>query len=107
MSVGCKQAMTISGAGIFYDGITAARHNVTVEPDPAALRIRAADGTTVAEWRYDEIEPLSAPEGVLADRPRQKSRTRAARSARCRTGRGNRRSVDSGRPQRPLGTPHA
>ena len=65
MSVGCKQAMTISGAGIFYDGITAARHNVTVEPDPAALRIRAADGTTVAEWRYDEIETLSAPEGVL------------------------------------------
>src|SRR5215212_6854164 len=65
MSVGCNQAMTISGAGIFYDGITAARHNVTAEPDPAALRIRAADGSTVAEWRYDEIETLSAPEGVL------------------------------------------
>jgi Zn-dependent protease with chaperone function len=65
MSVDCKQAMTIAGAGIFYDGITTARHNVTVVADPAALRIRAADGDTVAEWRYDEIETLSSPEGVL------------------------------------------
>jgi hypothetical protein len=57
--------MTISGPGIFYDGVTTARHNVTVEPDPAALRIRAADGSTVAEWPYDEIEALSSSEGVL------------------------------------------
>jgi Peptidase family M48 len=57
--------MTISGAGIFYDGVTTARYNVIVDPDPAALRIRAADGSTVAEWPYDEIETLSAPEGVL------------------------------------------
>jgi Zn-dependent protease with chaperone function len=57
--------MTISGAGIFYDGATSARHDVTVEAAPAALRIRAADGKLLAEWPYDQIETLSSPEGVL------------------------------------------
>jgi Zn-dependent protease with chaperone function len=57
--------MANSGTGIFYDGATSARHDVTVEPATAALRIRAADGNTLAEWPYDEIETLSAPDGVL------------------------------------------
>jgi Zn-dependent protease with chaperone function len=61
----CERAMTTSGAGIFYDGVTSARHAVTVELAPAALRISAADGEILAEWPYDEIETLSAPEGVL------------------------------------------
>ena len=61
----CERAMTTSGAGIFYDGATSARHDVTVEPAPAALRIRAADGKLLAEWPYDQIETLSSPEGVL------------------------------------------
>ena len=36
--------MTISGPGIFFDGMTSARHAVTVELGADALRARAADG---------------------------------------------------------------
>ena len=55
----------IAGRGIFFDGLTAARHDVAVELAPDALRLRAADGTVLAEWRYGEIESLSSPENVL------------------------------------------
>src|SRR5437016_3705153 len=57
--------MNQAGAGIFYDGTTTARHRVTVELAPAMLQIRAADGTLMAGWAYNEIERLPAPEGVL------------------------------------------
>jgi Zn-dependent protease with chaperone function len=57
--------MTTSGAGIFYDGASTTRHDVTVEAATAALRICAADGALLAEWPYDRIETLSSPEGVL------------------------------------------
>ncbi len=57
--------MTTSGAGIFFDGVTSARHDVTVELTTAMLRIRAADGAVLAEWAYREIETLSAPDDVL------------------------------------------
>jgi Zn-dependent protease with chaperone function len=57
--------MTSSGRGIYFDGATAARHEATVELGASALRIHAADGTVLAEWPYDQIEPLSAPDGVL------------------------------------------
>jgi Zn-dependent protease with chaperone function len=57
--------MTTSGIGIYFDGTSAARHQVTVELADTALRIRAADGKLIDEWGYDQIEPLSAPEGVL------------------------------------------
>jgi Zn-dependent protease with chaperone function len=57
--------MTISGPGIYFDGTTTARHEAAVELGATALRIRGADGQVLAEWAYDEIEPLSAPEGVL------------------------------------------
>jgi Zn-dependent protease with chaperone function len=57
--------MVTSGTGIFYDGVTSARHDVTVEAAPEALRIGGTDGHTLTEWPYDEIETLSSPEGVL------------------------------------------
>ena len=55
----------IAGRGIFFDGLTAARHDVAVELAAHALRLRAADGTVLAEWGYGEIESLSSPENVL------------------------------------------
>src|SRR3989442_583314 len=58
--------MTISGQAIFFDGKTSARHDVTVELTPEALRIRAPDGTVLAEWGYDELETLSAPDDELS-----------------------------------------
>src|SRR4051812_23533082 len=57
--------MTPSGSGSYFDGATSARHDVTVELGVSALRVHAADGTVLAEWPYDQIEPLSAPDGVL------------------------------------------
>jgi predicted Zn-dependent protease len=57
--------MTTSGSAIFFDGKTSARHQATVDVTPAALRIRDADGTLIAEWAYDQIEAVAAPDGVL------------------------------------------
>ena len=57
--------MTISGPGTFFDGVTSAKHAVTVELAADVLRARAADGTVLAEWRYDELETVPAPEGML------------------------------------------
>ena len=54
-----------SGAGIFYDGRTSARHPVAVEAAPDALRIRGGDGALLAEWPYAELQHLSAPAEVL------------------------------------------
>jgi len=57
--------MTTTGPGTFYDGLTSARHDVTVELDDGTVRIDAGDGRTVTEWRCAEIAPVSTPEGVL------------------------------------------
>jgi len=57
--------MTISGPGIFFDGVTTARHVVAVELAPAGLSIRAADGTILAEWHYNELDHRPAPSDVL------------------------------------------
>jgi Zn-dependent protease with chaperone function len=53
------------GRGIFYDGMTSARHDVQVEAAADALRVRDAAGVLLAEWRYDELEHLAAPDRVL------------------------------------------
>jgi Zn-dependent protease with chaperone function len=55
----------VTGSGIFYDGISSTRHDVSVEVAPHTLRIRASDGAVLAEWPYAEIEELSAPDGML------------------------------------------
>jgi Zn-dependent protease with chaperone function len=54
-----------SGPGIFFDGATTARHDVTVELAPDVLRTKAADGRVLAEWPYDQLETLSSPDDVL------------------------------------------
>ena len=61
----CEAAMTTSGAAIYFDGATSARHDVTVELTSATLRVSGADGVVLADWTYPEIETLSAPDGVL------------------------------------------
>lgn len=55
----------VTGAGTFFDGMTSTRHDVTVEAAPERLRVRAADGALLAEWAYDELQALPAPESVL------------------------------------------
>ncbi len=57
--------MTTVGTAVYFDGKTSARHDVRVEVTPAALRVLSPEGAVVAEWGYDEIEPLSSPDHVL------------------------------------------
>jgi predicted Zn-dependent protease len=54
-----------SGAGIYFDGVTSARRDVVAEIAPDGLQISDPDGHSRARWSYDEIEELSAPDGVL------------------------------------------
>ncbi len=53
------------GAGIYFDGKTSARHDVTVVLAPNALQISEHGGGLLAEWPYDEVEELAAPDKVL------------------------------------------
>src|SRR5262249_27608717 len=66
---GCRRVVmdvaVRSGPGIFFDGTTGVRHAVSVELDRDALLVRAAEGHLLACWDYGELEPLSAPEGML------------------------------------------
>jgi Zn-dependent protease with chaperone function len=57
--------LPVSGRGVFYDGRTAAHHDVTVELAPQTLRIHADEGSILAEWPYDALETHSAPQGLL------------------------------------------
>jgi len=57
--------MTSSGPAVFYDGATNERHAVTVTLEAAGLRIADAAQRTLAEWRYDHLESVSAPNDVL------------------------------------------
>jgi Zn-dependent protease with chaperone function len=54
-----------SGTGIFFDGKTSARYDVTVTLGAGSLVISDAAGNVLANWPYDELEPLTAPDKVL------------------------------------------
>jgi Zn-dependent protease with chaperone function len=59
-----SQAMT-SGPGIYFDGRTSVRHEVRVTLGASALQVESTDGQRLADWSYDEIDELSAPDNVL------------------------------------------
>src|SRR5664279_3952170 len=59
-----SQDMT-SGAVVFFDGITSTRHDAMVALAASGLQIAGLDGALLAEWPYDEIEGLAAPDSVL------------------------------------------
>ena len=54
-----------TGAGIFFDGRIGMRREVRVTLGARTLQIDDAAGRLLAEWPYDEIEALSAPDTVL------------------------------------------
>ena len=56
--------MTI-GAALYFDGTSSARHAVTVEAAPDALRILGADGAAIAEWPYGELRAQPAPDHLM------------------------------------------
>ena len=57
--------MTTSGQATYFDGVTSARHDVTVTLGASALQIHASDGHMLAEWPYAELEPIASPQGLL------------------------------------------
>ncbi len=54
-----------TGTGVYFDGLTSARRDVSVEAAVDALRIRSADGALIAEWPYAELTAVSSPDDVL------------------------------------------
>ena len=59
------QASPDSGPGIYFDGVTSARHDVVVTLCADTLRISDRDGVPLAEWPYGEIIEISGPESIL------------------------------------------
>jgi Zn-dependent protease with chaperone function len=59
------EVSTVSGRGIFFDGLTTRRHDAVIELAPRALRVHGTDGGVLAEWPYDAIETLSSPDDVM------------------------------------------
>jgi Zn-dependent protease with chaperone function len=54
-----------SGAGIYFDGQTSLRHDAVVLLAPSGLQVAGRDGRLLAEWPYDEIQSLAAPDKIL------------------------------------------
>lgn len=54
-----------SGAGIYFDGKTSERHDVTATLGAASLVISDHAGNVLAEWPYSELEALAAPDTLL------------------------------------------
>lgn len=61
---GTDASMT-SGTGLYFDGQTSARQVAQVVLGGASLQIAAHDGRLLAEWPYDDILELNAPDQVL------------------------------------------
>jgi len=57
--------MTTSGTGIFYDGLTSDRREVSVELGLDAIEVRAPDGAVLARWPFALVSPLATPAGAL------------------------------------------
>src|SRR5262249_33000791 len=57
--------MTITGTGIFYDGVTSERRKVALTIADDAVEVSGPEGDLLARWRFADIYPLAAPKGVL------------------------------------------
>jgi Zn-dependent protease with chaperone function len=54
-----------TGTGVYFDGVSSARHAVTVEATAHAVRILGPDGVAIAEWPYTDLRAQSAPDDVM------------------------------------------
>lgn len=54
-----------SCAAVYFDGITSARRDVTIELMADGVVIRGADGAALDEWPYPRMKHLSAPEHIF------------------------------------------
>lgn len=55
----------VTGPGLYFDGASSARHDVTVEAAPQAVRMFDANGALMAEWPYAELRAQSAPDKLM------------------------------------------
>ena len=58
-------AATPVGGAVYFDGRTGVRREVWVALGAGGLQIAGHDSVLLAQWPYDEIEGLPAPENVL------------------------------------------
>ncbi len=56
---------TQSGPAVYFDGVTSARHDVTVTCTPSGVEICGADGSAIALWPYNRLVHLNAPAHVF------------------------------------------
>lgn len=54
-----------TGAGLYFDGASSARHTVTVDAAPEGLRIIGTDGSDIARWPYADLRAQPAPDDVM------------------------------------------
>ena len=54
-----------TGAALYFDGTSSARHAVTVEAAADALRIQGPDGAAIAQWPYGELRAQPAPDHLM------------------------------------------
>ena len=64
--------MRASGPGIFFNGRTSARQAVDVAVDDTGLVARDEEGQIVVHWRFDELQSLPAPSGLLRFAPKDR-----------------------------------
>jgi Zn-dependent protease with chaperone function len=57
--------MTTTGPGLYFDGTSSVRHDVTVEAAPEALRLFDARGVRIAEWPYGQLRAQPAPAKLM------------------------------------------
>lgn len=50
---------------VYFDGVTSARQDVTIELMPESVIIRGADGAAINEWPYPRMKHLSAPAHIF------------------------------------------
>ena len=55
----------VKGLGFYFDGTSSARHDVTVEAAPQAVRIYDTSGALIAEWPYVDLRAQSAPDKLM------------------------------------------
>jgi predicted Zn-dependent protease len=54
-----------TASGLYFDGVSSARHAVTVEATAEAVRFSGSDGAVAAAWRYPDLRAMSSPNDVL------------------------------------------
>ncbi|MET0278216.1 MAG: M48 family metallopeptidase [Pseudorhodoplanes sp.] len=59
------EAATPSARSVYFDGVTSALHAVMVALTPTGVQIRNADDSLIAEWPYERLKHLNAPERIF------------------------------------------